>query len=120
MIAELPTRYRHRLEDFSHKMKKQLFGILALLIPFFSGCEKVENTSFSEKDSEKSALSEELSESLVVLESRCIGCGKCARLDAEHFAMSGRKAIVISTENTNSQETTRAMQSCPVRAISRN
>ncbi len=54
---------------------------------------------------------------LAVLSNRCRGCGKCARIDSEHFEMSGRLATVISTTNLSSSKLALAINNCPVQAI---
>jgi len=48
---------------------------------------------------------------------RCIGCGKCARIDSAHFEISGSKAIVISSTNLDSSKLTMAIRNCPAQAI---
>jgi len=54
---------------------------------------------------------------LSVLPLRCIGCGKCARIDSAHFEISGSKAIVVSSTNLDSPKLTMAIRNCPVQAI---
>ena len=54
---------------------------------------------------------------LSVLPDRCRGCGKCVRIDPEHFEMSGRQAIIISSANLNSSNLTLAINNCPALAI---
>jgi ferredoxin len=54
---------------------------------------------------------------LFVLPQKCLGCGKCVRIDPEHFEMSGRVAIVISSTNLNSSNLTLAINNCPAVAI---
>ena len=53
--------------------------------------------------------------------SACIGCGRCASTDPEHFAFdsSARQVEVISEENLDSADLNRAIQNCPARAIIR-
>jgi len=50
--------------------------------------------------------------------SRCSGCGKCARIDSEHFEMSGQFATVISQENLDSSILESAINACHDGAIS--
>ena len=59
---------------------------------------------------------------LSVLPLRCIGCGKCARIDSAHFEINPTtgKAIVVSSINLNSQNLTAAINVCPVQAITLN
>ena len=54
---------------------------------------------------------------LSILSNRCRGCGKCARLDSEHFEMSRRVATVISSTNLTSSNLALAINSCPGQAI---
>lgn len=56
---------------------------------------------------------------LEVIPDKCIACGKCPRVDPEHFAMdrSTRKAVVISQENLNSSALAQAERICPTDAI---
>jgi len=54
---------------------------------------------------------------LSVLSNRCIGCGKCARIDSVHFEMIGNIAKVISSTNLTSQDLAMAINSCPSQAI---
>lgn len=54
---------------------------------------------------------------LSVLSNRCRGCGKCVRIDPEHFEMSGRVAVVTSSTNLNSSNLTLAINNCPAQAI---
>ena len=57
---------------------------------------------------------------LVITESRCRGCGKCAIIDSEHFEISGRIATVISQSNLSSTKLASAITNCPDDAISLN
>lgn len=50
--------------------------------------------------------------------SRCIGCGKCARIDAEHFKIIGERSNVISQNNLSSSNLQMAISMCPENAIS--
>jgi len=54
---------------------------------------------------------------LSVIGNRCIGCGKCIRIDSSHFEMQGNKAIVISSKNLDSSNLKLAINNCPVQAI---
>ena len=54
---------------------------------------------------------------LSVLTNRCRGCGKCTRLDPEHFEMINGKSSVISTKNLDSQNLKLAIDNCPDQAI---
>lgn len=54
---------------------------------------------------------------LSVLTNRCRGCGKCTRLDPEHFEMINGKSSIISTKNLDSQALKLAINNCPDQAI---
>ena len=64
--------------------------------------ENVDNTTFQK---------------LSILTNRCRGCGKCTRLDPEHFEMITGKSSVISTKNLDSQALKLAINNCPDQAI---
>ncbi|MFA7301630.1 MAG: ferredoxin [Candidatus Shapirobacteria bacterium] len=59
---------------------------------------------------------------LAVLADRCRGCGKCTRIDPEHFELNRntRKAMVISATNLDSANLSMAINNCPDRAITLN
>lgn len=54
---------------------------------------------------------------LVVISNRCRGCGKCVRIDSQHFEMSDGAAAVISSTNLDSSKLTLAINNCPAQAI---
>ena len=54
---------------------------------------------------------------LSILTNRCRGCGKCTRLDPEHFEMVNTKASVVSTKNLDSDALKLAINNCPAQAI---
>ncbi len=54
---------------------------------------------------------------LSVLTNRCRGCGKCTRLDPEHFEIINGKSSVISIKNLDSQNLKLAINNCPDQAI---
>lgn len=54
---------------------------------------------------------------LSVLVNRCRVCGKCIRLDPEHFELINGKSSVISTKNLDSEALKLAVRSCPDQAI---
>jgi ferredoxin len=54
---------------------------------------------------------------LSVLPQKCRGCGKCVRIDPEHFEMLGQISVVISSTNLNSSALTLAINNCPAKAI---
>ena len=54
---------------------------------------------------------------LSVINNRCRGCGKCTRLDPEHFELISNKATIISTKNLDSEALKLAINNCPAQAI---
>lgn len=70
-------------------------------------------------NTDKLAVSGAVQTDLAVAANRCRGCGKCVRLDPEHFALDAenRTAIVISTENLDSANLKRAKNNCDGEAI---
>lgn len=54
---------------------------------------------------------------LSVLKNKCIGCGKCTKIDPFHFEISNQKAVVISSTNLDSSNLKLAINNCPVQAI---
>lgn len=82
-----------------------------------------ENTSVVSNDVQENDVqeNEEVAETkTLTISSKCIGCGKCIRIDSSHFSWSssGRKATPISQDNLNSSGVSRAISACPVSAIS--
>lgn len=81
------------------------------------------STSSDSPNSNSIGSSDEVStptpfQKLSVLSNRCIGCGKCARIDPNHFYMgSNGKAIVSSSFNLDSSNLKKAIQICPGQAI---
>ena len=51
---------------------------------------------------------------------RCIGCGKCARMDSTHFQMVGDRSIVVSQNSLDSRKLQMIISMCPASAISIN
>ena len=111
-----------------------VFATIAGSIAFFfknSASTTTTSTSTSTSTSTNSTISDQQQnldqsatnpnqlQKLAVLPQRCIGCGKCARIDAQHFEInpSTGKAIVISSTNLNSQNLAMAIQACPAQAI---
>jgi ferredoxin len=68
---------------------------------------------------DKTAFNPQNLQKLSVLALRCIGCGKCVRIDSSHFQInpSTGKSIVISATNLNSTNLALAISNCPVQAI---
>ena len=77
-------------------------------------------SNFSPTNDSQSSISPSVTlQKLSVLPLRCIGCGKCVRIDPAHFELSPDtgKSIVISSTNLNSRNLTMAINNCPVQAI---
>jgi len=74
------------------------------------------DTSVNQGKTDKNIVTITL-QKLSVLANRCRGCGKCVRIDPEHFEMSGRVAMVISSTNLDSSSLTLAINNCPAQAI---
>jgi ferredoxin len=75
------------------------------------------SNSSNQKKVDQTASNPNQLQKLSVLPLRCIGCGRCARIDSVHFEMSGSKAIIISSTNLTSSKLASAINNCPVRAI---
>jgi len=71
----------------------------------------------SSLSSNKEIVTPSVFQKLSVLSNRCLGCGKCVRIDPTHFDMSGNIAIVISSANLNSSNLKLAINNCPAQAI---
>lgn len=56
-------------------------------------------------------------EKLSVLTNRCRGCGKCTRLDPQHFEIINQKAVVISSSDLDSSNLQLAINNCHDQAI---
>lgn len=74
------------------------------------------NNSTNQDQTDKNFVTITL-QKLSVLANRCRGCGKCVRIDEEHFEMSGRTATVISSTNLGSSALAMAINNCPAQAI---
>ena len=105
------------------KSKKFLLTFLPVFV-LLTACnkpnEKNENTEQAQNDKQLSESQEVKSQELKINHPKCVGCGKCIKIDSEHFAMieGQRKAKVISQENLSSKTLQGAIQACPVEAIS--
>jgi len=71
-------------------------------------------------DSQEEMANEIVAQKLTILENRCRGCGKCVRIDPEHFEMNmdSRKAMVISSRKLDSTNLSLAINNCLDQAIS--
>jgi ferredoxin len=74
------------------------------------------STNSTQKQTDKTAITVVL-QKLSVLSNRCIGCGKCVRIDPSHFEINGNKSTVISSTNLSSPNLQLAINNCPVQAI---
>ena len=74
------------------------------------------DTSTNQNQTDKNLVTITL-QKLSVLANRCRGCGKCVRIDPQHFEISGRVATVISSTNLDSSALTLAINNCPGQAI---
>lgn len=65
------------------------------------------------------AVEAQRNDRLAIDATKCVGCGKCARTAPQNFSMDTvtRKAVVISTDVTSPTTVDRAVQGCPVHAI---
>lgn len=104
--------------------KTLILGNLALIL---SGCTSSNTsqstTSITANDNsgsdDKIVSQSEVVKNIVINANRCSGCGKCQRIDPEHFTInsSERVATVISQDNTNSTNLQMAISMCHDRAI---
>ncbi|MDD3190925.1 MAG: ferredoxin [Candidatus Pacebacteria bacterium] len=96
------------------------FTIISAAFAFFGYKDTTQEGSVSAgDDTEKSILEKATQSELSVLENKCRGCGKCARVDPEHFALDVENglAIVVSTNNLDSNSLQRAVNVCHDGAI---
>lgn len=79
---------------------------------------KVENKTTINNEEENNEQVE--FKKLSILTNKCRGCGRCTRIDPEHFEMNREtgKAMVISSTNLKSESLALAIQSCLDSAIS--
>jgi ferredoxin len=108
--------------------KKNKLLISALPISFIlltlAGCSSKNTTKndqpVSISDNNDTTIDQTAAQkTLVISEYKCSGCGKCVRVDSEHFNFdsAGRKAIVVSMDNLNSQNLNLAISICRDQAI---
>ena len=78
-----------------------------------------QTTSSNSKSDQQTQISPtpQTTTQLSVLPHQCIGCGRCRRLDPQHFDLQNRQAVVISSLNLDSPALTSAIASCPTQAI---
>lgn len=76
------------------------------------------NTSTNLSKNQDNQLNQNIKfQKLSVLPQKCRGCGRCVRIDGQHFEMSGGVATVISSTNLDSSNLTLAINNCPTGAI---
>ena len=97
--------------------------IISIIKPDFSSpkisLDEESNLSPTKEPSPKISSNPLHLQKLSVLPLRCIGCGKCARIDPSHFEMNPNtgKAFIISSTNLDSQNLSMAINICPASAI---
>ncbi len=100
-----------------------LLGAITLIVSgsvLFGDKEKTEDKSVSNNgNDDKIATSDAVQNNLSISANKCRGCGKCVRIDSEHFALDveNRTAIVISTDNLDSESLQLAANNCQEGAI---
>lgn len=105
-----------------NKHKRYLLVILIFSF-FISGCSSGENSISKENDggsvNQDFVNKEEIKMfSSLSINHRCIGCGRCVRVDQEHFIYGqDGKANVISENNLDSSTLRGAISICPTDAI---
>lgn len=93
-----------------------IYGIRSISKETINSANTTDNSSqISTK--QDAASSEVVLGQLSILGNRCRGCGRCVRIDPEHFEMSGRSAVVISSSNLNSTALQQAINICEGEAI---
>lgn len=107
--------------------QKTLLGLVmtALLSFFLSGCssdsqattQNTQTDDSSQDDTQITTTNTVSDETLSINTNRCSGCGKCARIDPEHFSISNRQAVVISQDNLTSSSLDSAISMCHDNAI---
>ena len=73
-----------------------------------------------EKENSAATINAAVSEKKLSIDAnKCIGCGKCERIDPGSFSVdaSSRKAAVISQGSAGGASAQRAISSCPTNAI---
>jgi hypothetical protein len=113
--------------NFMAKQQRIIFGAFPffLVMATLAGCAKSDSDNAKKSSNSPDGSNKILAtqavkvKTLALSEYKCTGCGKCVRIDAEHFAFnsSNRKAIVASTANLSSSNLAIAVSSCQVRAI---
>lgn len=116
------------------KQRKHLANIIGIcwILSFLGGCQQdtapiqpaspdvIETTPTTQSTSKEptTTVSETApQQKQVTINPWCIGCGRCARIATDTFAMQGRQVTVISQKNANSSAVQQAASSCPAQVI---
>lgn len=94
-----------------------LFSFKDKILPSSVDEEKEDTPSNQNLNQTDEDVDTTIFQKLSVITNRCRGCGKCTRIDPEHFEMINGKSSVISTKNLDSQNLKLAINNCPDRAI---
>lgn len=116
-----------------------MFLMVVFMLNILSGCSSSqdtashtdvnpENKTLSNKNTSNKTLSNQsqgFSNNIdkittqLVINHRCIACGRCSLFDPGHFNSRGRRSVpdVVSQDNLNSPQLKKAIQACPVDAI---
>lgn len=109
--------------------KKEKYVILAvcmccfLMLTFYSYRSMNQNSNKNNQITSSSIVDSQAPDNIekrLMIGSGCIGCGKCARIDSEHFSMDNRQAQVISQSNLDSNNLAMAIRGCHSKVISLN
>lgn len=76
------------------------------------------NTNMIDSSQNSSTIDSDWETVKLEINSKCIWCRKCVRFAPSNFTMERSKAIVISQENITSDDVEKAIDKCPVDAIS--
>lgn len=112
-------------KEYKTKIAVGVFlGTLSLVISGFllgrgDSSSTLGNQIKSSSGDDMGVSSEVEQKKLVISPNRCSGCGKCLRIDSEHFAVdaSTGRATVISQKNLDSKDLTAAVAMCHDGAI---
>lgn len=94
-----------------------LFGFKDKIFPKYMDNTNDTNSSNQSLNQTDEDVDTSVFQKLSVLTNRCRGCGKCAKIDPEHFELIDGKASVISTANLDSPALNLAIRNCPDQAI---
>lgn len=94
-----------------------IYGIKNISKETINSASTTDNKGSQISTKQDVASSEVVLQQLSILGNRCRGCGRCVRIDPEHFEMSGRVAVVISSNNLNSIALQSAINMCEGGAI---